>query len=168
MSRRQRTAPKASISPSVVPWLPGANMTATVQVVQSFSQEGESGDLVAFAVFSDGSKRRLPAAELWVRSSTSSLAAGIAADAWGVSVQVGAVRECGDLLVVVMAGVKDATTQSRYTGPPLRLELPVNRVLFSLFLCFLVSLFLYFALILRSSIPSVFVTAIVIVNFTKL
>lgn len=34
----------------------------------------------------------------------------------------------GDLLVVVTAGMGSATTQSLYTGPPLRLELPLRQV----------------------------------------
>ena len=89
-----------SISPSVVPWSPVANMSATVQLVQSFRQEGDGGDLVAYAVFSDGREELLAGSELRVSIATSGIAASISGDTWGVSVQVGALRECGELLTV--------------------------------------------------------------------
>ncbi|KAL1518511.1 hypothetical protein AB1Y20_002800 [Prymnesium parvum] len=88
------------VSPTVVPWLPLANLTAAVQLFQSFSEEGETGDLFAYAVFSDGNERRLPSSELSVRSLTTSLSVGLSGSTWSVLVEVGAVRECGSLLAV--------------------------------------------------------------------
>ena len=110
-----------SITPSVVPWSPIANMTAAVQLVQAFSQEGDAGDLVAYALFSDGSELRLPASELLVSPSTSGVAASLATDTWGVSVQVGAVRECGDLLTVEWRVCNQSAAQG---AASLNLKLP--------------------------------------------
>ena len=90
----------ASVLPGAVPWLASANVTASVQLLHSFSREGDEGEVFTYALFSDGTESELAASEVAVLSATPSLAASMSGDSWQLSVQVGALRECGDLLAV--------------------------------------------------------------------
>ena len=90
-----------ALVPTVVSWYPSnGTFTAQLQLQQSLTKEGDAGDLVAYAVFDDGSEQALPTTELTPRALTESLVLSRESSGWRVAVQVGAVRECGDLLAV--------------------------------------------------------------------
>ena len=97
-------------------------MTATVQLLQSLTAEGQIGNLFAFAEFSDGSSQPLPAAQLSVKDTTGSLQTSFSpgSSVWQVKVAVGAQRECA--AVAVEWRVCNATIAS--DDAPVNLELP--------------------------------------------
>ncbi len=84
-----------------LPWSPvSASVSVVAQVAQALSSEGHQGEVVASAVFSDGSVQTLPASQLVVSAVTPSLVVSQSSSSWRVEVAIGAVRECGDLVQV--------------------------------------------------------------------
>jgi hypothetical protein len=90
-----------SNAPPHVPWSSAdAGFSASAVVGQSLSSEGDVGDVLAYAVFSDGAEQPLRASELTVTPTSPSVNASFTGAAWRMEVSVGAMRECGRLLMV--------------------------------------------------------------------
>ena len=84
-----------------VPWLPSTSrLTAQLRLQQMLSREGDVGDLVVHATFDDGHQQALSAGEVTARSLSTGAAVSRAVAGWLLTVQVGASRQCGDLVEV--------------------------------------------------------------------
>ena len=94
-----------------IAWQPAnADFSVTALLSQSFSSEGQQGDVLAYAIFSDGSERELPSSQLLVTPMTRSVTVSHTGSVWRMQVAVGAVRECGDLVQVQWSSCNRSTS----------------------------------------------------------